>query len=278
MFDIERAIQQWREAQAAALGSRPEVVDELEGHLREELRRLMAAGQPAERAWETALARLGAPQQLAAEFAKVPPGPSWLPAKLALFLPAAVGVLAAWAIVAKGIQPLLASHVFAVTVGYTTTFAVGALAVWAIFTRVLSGWDERRALALRATAWKLTLGGLVLTALGVLLGSWWASDHLGRWWGWDLVEVGGLSVLVWYCVALACLLWGPTGGKVEMLLGLVGNVVVGLSWFGPALARGHGYDSLTPMAILLFGFVLAQVLILGIVFVPAGRWARQRAA
>jgi hypothetical protein len=278
MFDIERAIREWREAQAAALGSRPEVVDELEGHLREELRRLLATGQPAERAWQTALARLGAPGQLAAEFAKVPASAGWLPAKLALFLPVAVGILAVWAIVASNFQPLLATHVFAVTVGYTATFAIGALAVWSIFTRALSGWDERRATALRAAAWKLTLGGLVLTAVGVVLGSWWARDNLGRWWGWDPVEVGGLSVLVWYCLALACLAWGATGGRIDMLLGLIGNVVVGLSWFVPTLARGHGYAGLSPVVVLLCGFVLAQVLILGVLFVPAGRWARQRAA
>src|SRR5215831_16437262 len=82
MFDLEERIRHWRQAQAHALGGRAEVLDELESHLREEVQRLVAAGQTPGSAWETALAHLGDPRQLAAEFGKVsPPGAlGWLPA------------------------------------------------------------------------------------------------------------------------------------------------------------------------------------------------------
>jgi ABC-type transport system involved in cytochrome c biogenesis permease subunit len=30
--------------------------------------------------------------------------------------------------------------------------------------------------------------------VGVVLGGWWAADNLGRFWGWDPKEIGGLSV------------------------------------------------------------------------------------
>src|SRR5262249_54274987 len=100
MFDLEERTRHWRQAQAHALGGRAEVLGELESHLREEVQRLVAAGQTPEIAWETALARLGDPRQLAAEFAKVsPPGAlGWLPARVAVTVLAVLGLVIAWLI------------------------------------------------------------------------------------------------------------------------------------------------------------------------------------
>ena len=49
------------------------MIDELESHLRDEVERLTRGGLPLDQAWPQAVARLGGPEQLAAEFAKVPP-------------------------------------------------------------------------------------------------------------------------------------------------------------------------------------------------------------
>jgi hypothetical protein len=284
LFDLEQRIQQWRRTQAQALASRPEVIDELESHLREEVQRLLQAGQTPELAWETALRRLGGPQQLAAEFDKLPPAGSafWLPARLVLISQIVLSVCLAGVVLMMLKQgktrPLLAAHVYAVSIGYTTTFAVGLMAVWSILTRAISGWDARRTEAVRATAWKLTLAGLVLTGMGVALGCWWARDNLGRYWGWDPKEVGALGVLAWYGLMLLCLRWRPLSERAGMLMGVVGNVVVSLSWFGTVLvANVHSYGVSPNLPVYLAGFLISQLLIFGVAFVPPGRLARRRA-
>jgi hypothetical protein len=285
VFDLEQQIRQWRQAQGAALGGRADVLAELEGHLREEVQRQVQEGHTPEAAWESALARLGAPQQLAAEFAKVAPAASWLPARLVLFVPAVAAVVLAWLLVAdlrRGatLSPLLAVHVLAVTLGYTSTFAVGALAAWAVLSRAVGGWDARRSAALRAAAWKLTIPGLALTAVGVVLGGWWAQQNWGRFWDWDLKETGGAAVVAWYALMLACLCGRRFGDRAALLLGVAGNVVVSLSWFGPALVPGrglHAYGYPTYLAWLLGGFVFTQLLVLGLALVPVGGLVRRRA-
>jgi hypothetical protein len=281
MFDLERRIQQWRQTLAGALGDRPDAIDELEGHLREEVQRRVQPGQAPEQAWEAALQRLGEPGRLAEEFAKVPPAP-WLPARLVAL---ALAVLAAglaglllseWRHGAVG--PLLVCHVFAVTLGYTVTLAVGALAGWSILARAVAGGNARRAEAFRSAAWKLSAAALGLTALGVALGAWWARDNLGRFWTWDPREFGGLSVLAWDGVLLACLL-RRRAALPGMVLGVLGNMVVSLSWFGPALLQvpDHSYGFPATLSFVLIGFLATQLLLLVLAFVPASRSARRQA-
>src|SRR5689334_12711095 len=90
-FDLERQIQSWRQTIATQLGGDgpPEVVDELESHLRDDVEQLVGAGRPPARAWAIALARLGEPQKLAAEFRKSARPRAWLPARAATVLLAA---------------------------------------------------------------------------------------------------------------------------------------------------------------------------------------------
>jgi ABC-type transport system involved in cytochrome c biogenesis permease subunit len=126
----------------------------------------------------------------------------------------------------------------------------------------------------------LTGAGLALTVVGVLLGAWWAREHLGRFWAWDLLEIGGGSVLVWYGLTLFCLLCATGGARTEMLLGVAGNIVVSLSWFGPHLVaprQAHAYGFPTTAALCLLGFVAVQLLLLLLAFIPAGRLTRLRA-
>jgi hypothetical protein len=113
---------------------------------------------------------------------------------------------------------------------------------------------------------------LVLTAAGVGLGAWWAHDNLGRAWGWDPLEVGGMSVLIWYGLMMLCLLRRQSDGRAEMLLGVAGNAVVSLSWFGAgmlAARRTYGF-TLSWAVCLLIGFVLLQVVMACLALAPVG--------
>jgi hypothetical protein len=100
------------------------------------------------------------------------------------------------------------------------------------------------------------------------------ADNLGRFWGWDAKEIGGLSVLVWIVVLLLWLRYRPAAALVGMVLAGVGNVVVSLSWFGPALLDNRHSYGFGPS---LLGFVVVQLLLLLLALVPAGWLARQRA-
>src|SRR5262249_9786101 len=85
MPEIERRIADWRGAMAENAGCTDEVIDELESDRRDEVQRLVQTGEPAERALDLALSRLGPPQALAAEFAKLARDgdATWLPVRLA---------------------------------------------------------------------------------------------------------------------------------------------------------------------------------------------------
>jgi hypothetical protein len=277
MFDLEEQIRKWRLSLPEALRGRTEAVDELESHVRDDWQRLVAAPLEPAQAWQEALRRLGDSGQLAAEFARVPAMPAgWLPARVALYVPAIVALLAlavAYRLGGGRGDWLLAAHVFCVTLGYVTAFVVGALAVWSIFSRALAGWGERHAGALHAAAARLTLTSLTLTAVGVVLGSVWSFDSWGQVWGWDLAEIGGLAVLTWNGVLAYCLWRRPRAGIPEMLLGVAGNIVVSLSWFGPALwGNMHSYGvNHSRATLLLASFVMVQLLILCVPLVPPRR-------
>jgi hypothetical protein len=169
---------------------------------------------------------------------------------------------------------LLASHIFSITVGYTAMFSLGLLGMLALVMRTFWGWDGQRAESYRFYALIIARLGLVLTALGVAMGALWARDHLGWWWGWDAREIGGLAVVIWFGVALACLSWRPSGRLLGLVIGVAGNIVVSLSWFAPFVfglsdvLHAYGATHLWPY---LVGFVLFHVLFLLLAFVPGRR-------
>jgi hypothetical protein len=76
MFDLEQAILEWRRQMLAAGIRTPEAVDELEGHLRDDVEAQRRSGIAAERAFENAVQRLGSAALLKKEFAKTA-APHW---------------------------------------------------------------------------------------------------------------------------------------------------------------------------------------------------------
>jgi hypothetical protein len=272
MFDLEERIAQWRRTLAETGGCHPEVIEELESHLRESLGQLVQAGHPPEQALQVALARLGSPQSLAAEFAKTaaPPAAPWLPARLGLIV---AGALALWmaGILTARIQAgqmslLLVSHVYAVTLGYSATFLVGFLAICYVATRPFRDLSPGQMQSLRRLVVGLTIAATALTFLGVLLGGIWAQENLGRFWGWDLKEIGGASVLAWDLTVLLLLWRFRSHTPLLLLSGMVGNIVVSLAWFGPAAVTAASFPSS-----LLILFVLSQAVLLALGLVPAGQ-------
>ena len=68
MFDLEQAMVRWRAAMTATGLTAPEILSELEEHLREDVARQLRAGVGAAEAFAAAVARMGEPTALKREF------------------------------------------------------------------------------------------------------------------------------------------------------------------------------------------------------------------
>jgi hypothetical protein len=71
MFDLDQAISEWRKQMVAGGIKARDVLDELEGHLREDMRRRLKSGAGEERTFELAAQQIGGPETLKSEFIKV---------------------------------------------------------------------------------------------------------------------------------------------------------------------------------------------------------------
>src|ERR1051326_8478590 len=73
MFNLEKAISDWRRQLAASGITSSDILDQLQTHLRDELDKQMGAGLSQQRAFELALEQIGQIVAISAEFSKVAP-------------------------------------------------------------------------------------------------------------------------------------------------------------------------------------------------------------
>jgi len=71
MFNLEQSIANWRRELSVSGIDTPRVLDELESHLRGEIQKQLRSDADLERAFASAISRIGSADQLKAEFAKV---------------------------------------------------------------------------------------------------------------------------------------------------------------------------------------------------------------
>ncbi|HEX3654662.1 MAG TPA: cytochrome c biogenesis protein CcsA [Pirellulales bacterium] len=278
MFDLEQQISQWRDATSKVMRGQAEAIEELENHLRDAVERSVRAGSTPEQAWESALQRLGTPEPLAAEFRKLAPSSprSWVPAQVLMAVQGCFALGIAWLcfrVAGRRGDMLLAFHVFCVTVGYSAMFGVGAIVAWSVVSRTLRGWTDREHAALCTTMRWWTMGGLVLTMLGIVLGSVWSRGHWGRFWNWDVKELAAVGQLLWNGLVLAALARRPRDQRVVLLLGLAGNLVVAACWFGPAGLHSDGRAPpglVVAIAVLMF----VELGLVGLTLLPKA-WLRR---
>ena len=142
MRDLEQQIADWRRSMAKASGHRPELLNELEGHLREEIDRLRRSGVSTDKVFEMAVSKLGAPAPVAAEFDKLTTAPTtWLPIKMARISIVVIALVAVAVFTFKLDKAglLLATHVICVIIGYSMTFIIGGLGICALLSQWFSG-------------------------------------------------------------------------------------------------------------------------------------------
>ena len=76
MFDLEKALMEWRQQMIAAGVKTPETLNELEIHLRDDVDQQIQSGLNAQQAFDSAVQRMGQIERLNAEFRKLG-GPKW---------------------------------------------------------------------------------------------------------------------------------------------------------------------------------------------------------
>ena len=243
MFDVEQAIASWRRQQAEGGTCSPEILDELESHLNEEIRRLVAEGITEADAFKTAVSRLGNPKSLTGEFRKLTnrwpialSGRVLLGSGVLLTLMSAL-FAARWP---GKPSPLLLAHILTLSVGDVAAFFAGSLGICYVFGLKLNRLSSAQQRTLGGAAALCNLFAACLVLAGLILGMFWSLRNRGYYFSGDPREIGTVCAALW--LVAFCLIWrfGRVGVQTTMLLCVVGNLIMCLSWFGAGLVS-HDY-------------------------------------
>jgi ABC-type transport system involved in cytochrome c biogenesis permease subunit len=175
----------------------------------------------------------------------------------------------------------LATHVVAITTGYSAMFLAGMLAiiyvVRGIFTRSLR---KQTADSLSRMTYGVICFATLFSFVGTVLGGIWADQSWGRFWGWDPKENGAVLIVLWCAIILHARWGGFIRQRGLMIMAIFGNVVTSFSWFGVnMLGVGlHSYGFMQKAFPWLVGFIISQLVLMAIAGMPLERWRSFRAA
>jgi ABC-type transport system involved in cytochrome c biogenesis permease subunit len=169
----------------------------------------------------------------------------------------------------------LATHVVAITTGYSAMFLAGMLAiiyvVRGVFTRSLK---KQTADSLARMTYGVVCFATLFSFVGTVLGGIWADQSWGRFWGWDPKENGAVLIVLWCAIILHARWGGFIRQRGLMVMAIFGNVVTSFSWFGVnMLGVGlHSYGFMQKAFPWLVGFMLSQLALMAIASMPLKYW------
>jgi ABC-type transport system involved in cytochrome c biogenesis permease subunit len=169
----------------------------------------------------------------------------------------------------------LATHVVAITTGYSAMFLAGMLAIIyvirGVFTRSLK---KETADSLARMTYGVVCFATLFSFVGTVLGGIWADQSWGRFWGWDPKENGAVLIVLWCAIILHARWGGFIRQRGLMVMAIFGNVVTSFSWFGVnMLGVGlHSYGFMQKAFPWLVGFMLSQLAFMAIAAMPLERW------
>ncbi len=175
----------------------------------------------------------------------------------------------------------LATHVVAITTGYSAMFLAGMLAiiyiVRGVFTRSLK---KQTADSLARMTYGVVCFATLFSFVGTVLGGIWADQSWGRFWGWDPKENGAVLIVLWCAIILHARWGGFIRQRGLMIMAIFGNVVTSFSWFGVnMLGVGlHSYGFMQKAFPWLVGFMLSQFALMCVAAMPLERWRSFRIA
>jgi ABC-type transport system involved in cytochrome c biogenesis permease subunit len=169
----------------------------------------------------------------------------------------------------------LATHVVVITLGYSSTFVAGFLAIVYVLRGVFtSGLTEATSKALARMVYGIICFSTLFSFVGTVLGGIWADQSWGRFWGWDPKENGAALLVLWNAIILHCRFGGIVRERGLMQLAIFGNVVTAWSWFGTnMLGVGlHAYGFMDSAVFWLGAFMMCQMLIIALGSLPLHHW------
>ena len=153
----------------------------------------------------------------------------------------------------------LATHVVVITMGYSSVFLAGTLAiVYIIRNRIGKGLDKETRKSLYKMVYGITCFSLLFSFVGTMLGGIWADQSWGRFWGWDPKENGALLIVLWCALMLHARIGGIVKTHGFMILAVGGNITIGL----------HSYGFTDSGFFWLVIFWLSQILVIGFACLP----------
>jgi ABC-type transport system involved in cytochrome c biogenesis permease subunit len=169
----------------------------------------------------------------------------------------------------------LATHVVAITTGYSAMFLAGMLAiiyvVRGVFTTSLK---KQTADSLARMTYGVVCFATLFSFVGTVLGGIWADQSWGRFWGWDPKENGAVLIVLWCAITLHARWGGFIRQRGLMIMALFGNIVTSFSWFGVnMLGVGlHSYGFMQKAFPWLVGFMISQLALMAIAAMPLEKW------
>lgn len=163
----------------------------------------------------------------------------------------------------------LATHVVVISIGYSTTFLAGFIAIfYLIGSRFSSRVDKKSQKSMISMAYGMVCFAMLFSFVGTILGGIWADQSWGRFWGWDPKENGALMIVLWNALVLHARWSGVATSCGFMALVVIGNVITAWSWFGTNLLGVglHSYGFTESGFYFLSVFVISQLLVITLLF------------
>jgi ABC-type transport system involved in cytochrome c biogenesis permease subunit len=175
----------------------------------------------------------------------------------------------------------LATHVVAITTGYSAMFLAGMLAIIYVIRGVFTtSLKKETADSLSRMTYGVVCFATLFSFVGTVLGGIWADQSWGRFWGWDPKENGAVLIVLWCALVLHARWGGFIRQRGLMIMAIFGNVVTSFSWFGVnMLGVGlHSYGFMQKAFPWLVGFIISQLALMVVASMPLERWRSFRKA
>ncbi len=143
----------------------------------------------------------------------------------------------------------LATHVTAITTGYSAGMLAAVLASGYLLAKLLrfrSG-DRGFYSSLGRMVYGVLCFGVIFATVGTILGGIWANESWGRFWGWDPKENGALLIVLSQLIILHARMAGILREHGTCMAAAFGGTVVAFSWWGVNLLgvglHSYGFTS-----------------------------------
>jgi ABC-type transport system involved in cytochrome c biogenesis permease subunit len=165
----------------------------------------------------------------------------------------------------------LSTHVTSITLSYAAFFlALGVGHI--ILIKILMG--RQISSALYNYLYRSLQIGVLLLAIGTILGGVWANYSWGRFWGWDPKETWALIALLGYLALLHGRIAGWWKGFGLAVGSILGFQSVLMAWYGVNFVLGqglHSYGFGTGGFPYVLGYVIAELAFVGVVIARKSR-------